>query len=97
MRLGKELLYRFKTEDKSTLTLRTISQKYLKSSPEHMKTQYLQKPFHRYVSKYISQLPEIDQLKSKQWTCNKSTTSRFKAYACAIQEQEIRIRLDKST
>ena len=54
-----------------------------------MKTQYLQKPLHGYVSKYISQLPEIDQLKSKQWTCNKYMSSQFEAYACAIQEQEI--------
>ena len=36
-----------------------------------MKTQYLQKPLHGYVSKYVSQLQEIHQLKSKQWTCNK--------------------------
>ena len=54
-----------------------------------MKTQYLQKPLHEYVSKYISQLPEIDQLKSKQRTCNKYMTSHFEAYVCAIQEQEI--------
>ena len=54
-----------------------------------MKTQYLQKPLHGYVSKYISQLPEIDQLKSKQWTCNKYMSSHFEAYACTIQEQEI--------
>ena len=66
MRVGKELLDRFEIEDKSTLTPNTTSQKYLKSSLECMKTQYLQKPLHGYVSKYISQLPEIDQLKSKQ-------------------------------
>ena len=88
-RVGKELLDRFEIEDKSTLTPKATSQKYLKSSLEHMKTQYLQKPLHRYVSKYISQLPEIDQLKSKQWTCNKYMSSHFEAYACAIQEQEI--------
>ena len=89
MRVGKELLDRFEIEDKSTLTPKATSQKYLKSSPEDMKTQYLQKPFHGYVSKYISQLPEIDQLKSKQRTCNKHMTSHFEASACAIQEQEI--------
>ena len=54
-----------------------------------MNTQYLQKPLHGYVSKYISQLQEIDQLRSKQWTCNKYMTSHFEAYACAIQKQEI--------
>ena len=85
MRVGKELLDRFEIEDKSTLTLKENSQKYLKLSLEHMKTQYLQKPLHAYVSKYISQLQEIDQLKSKQWTCNKYMTSHFEA----IQEQEI--------
>ena len=53
MRVGKELLDRFEIEDKSTLTPKATSQKYLKSSLEHMKTQYLQKPLHRYVSKYI--------------------------------------------
>ena len=37
----------------------------------------------------MSQLQEIDQLKSKQWTCNKHMTSHFEAYACTIQEQEI--------
>ena len=34
-------------------------------------------------------MPEIDQLRSKQWTCNKCMTSYFEAYACALQEQEI--------
>ena len=62
MRVGKELLDRFEIEDKRTLTPKATSQKYLKSSLEHMKTQYLQKPLHGYVSKYISQLPETDQL-----------------------------------
>ena len=89
MRLGKELLDRFEVENKSTLTPKATSQKYLKSSLEHMKTQYFQKALHGYVSKYIFQLSEIDQLKSKQWTCNKYMTSHFEAYACAIQEQEI--------
>ena len=88
-RVGKELSERFEIEDKSTLTPKATSHKYLKSSLEHMKTQYLQKPLHGYVSKYISQLPEIDQLKSKLWTCNKYMTSHFEASACAIQEQEI--------
>ena len=54
-----------------------------------MQTQYLQKPLHGYVSKHISHLSEIDQLKSKQRTCNKCMTTRFEAYPCAIQEQEI--------
>ena len=54
-----------------------------------MDTQYLQKPLHGYVSKYTSQLQEIDQLRGKQWICNKYMTSHFDAYACAIQEQEI--------
>ena len=89
MRLGKELLHRFKIEEKSTLTLKATSQKYLKLSLKHLTTQCLQKPLHKYVSKYISQLHEIDQLKSKQWTCNKYITSHFEAYACTIQEQEI--------
>ena len=89
MRVGKELLDRFDIEDKITLTSKATSQKYFKLSLERMKTQYLQKPLHGYVSKYISQLQEIDQLKSKQWTCNKCMTSHFEAYACAIQEQEI--------
>ena len=84
MRVGKVLLYRFEIEDKSTLTPKATNQKYLKSSLEHMKTQYLQTPLHEYVSKYISQLPEIDQLKSKQWTCNKYMSSHFEAYVCAI-------------
>ena len=34
-------------------------------------------------------MPEIDQLKSKQWTRNKYLTSRFEAYICTIHEQEI--------
>ena len=89
MRVGKELLDRFEIEDKSTLSPKENSQKYLKLSLEHMKTQYLQKPLYGYVSKYISQLQEIDQLKSKLWTCNKYMTSHFEAYACTIQEQEI--------
>ena len=54
IRVGKELLDRFNTVDKSTLTPRAISQKYLKSSLEHMKTLYLKKPLHRYVSIYTS-------------------------------------------
>ena len=65
MMVGKELLHRFEIEGNSTLTPKATSQKYLKSSLERMKTQYLQKPLDRYVSKYISQLAEIDQLKSK--------------------------------
>ena len=89
MRVGKELLDRFEIEDRSTLAPKETSQKYLKLSLERMNTQYLQKPLHGYVSKYISQLQEIDQLRSKQWTCNKYMTSHFEAYACAIQEQEI--------
>ena len=89
MRVAKELLDRFETEDKSTLTPKETSQKYLKLSLERMKTQYLRKPLHGYVSKYISQLQEIDQLKSKPWTCNKYMTSHFEAYGRAIQEKEI--------
>ena len=89
MRVGKELLDRFDIEDKITLTPKATSQKYFKLSLERMKTQYLQKPLHGYVSKYISQLQEINQLKSKQWTCSKCMTSHSEAYACAIQEQEI--------
>ena len=89
MRVGKELLDRFEIEDRSTLALKETSQKYLKLSLECMNTQYLQKPLHGYVSKYISQLQETDQLRSKQWTCNKYMTSHFEAYACTIQEQEI--------
>ena len=54
-----------------------------------MKILYLQKPLHGYVSKYISQLAKIDQLKNKQWTYNKYMPSHFEADACAIQEQEI--------
>ena len=54
-----------------------------------MKTQYLQKPLHGYVGKYISQLQEIDQLKSKQWNCNEYIASHFEAYAYTILEQEI--------
>ena len=72
MRVGKELLDRFEIEDKRTLVPKETSQKYLKLSLERMNTQHLQKPLHGYVSKYISQLQEIDQLKSKQWTCNKT-------------------------
>ena len=41
MRVGKELLDRFEIEDKSTLAPKENSQKYLKLSLEHMKTQYL--------------------------------------------------------
>ena len=89
MKVEKELLDRFETEDRSTLTPTENSQKYLKLSLEHMKTRYLQKSLHGYVSKYISQLQEIDQLKIKQWTCNKYMTSYFEAYARAVQEQEI--------
>ena len=44
--VGKELSDRFEIEDKSTLTPKATSQKYLKSSLEHMKTQHLQKPLH---------------------------------------------------
>ena len=65
VRIGKELLDRFEIEDKNTLVPKEISQKYLKLSVEHMNTQYLQKPLHGYVSKYISQLQQIDQPKSK--------------------------------
>ena len=72
MRVGKKLLHRFEIEDNSTLTANENSQKCIKLSLERMKTQYLQKPLHGYLSKYISQLQEIDQLKSKQWTCNKT-------------------------
>ena len=89
MRVGKELLDRFEIEDKRTLAPKETSQKYLKLSLERMNTQHLQKPLHGYVSKYISQLQEIDQLRSKQWTCNKYMTSHFETYACTIQEQEI--------
>ena len=89
MRVGKELLDRFEIEDRSTLAPKEPSQKYLKLSLERMNTQYLQKPLHGYLSKYISQLQGIDQLRSKQWTCNKYITSHLEAYTCAIQEQEI--------
>ena len=89
MRVGKELLDRFEIEDKNTLAPKENTQKYLKLSLERTNTQYLLKPLHGYVSKYISQLQEIDQPKSKQWTCNKYMTSHFEAYACAIQEQEV--------
>ena len=65
MRVGKELLDRFETEDRSILAPKEISEKYFKLSLERINTQYLQKPLHRYVSKYISQLQEIDQLRSK--------------------------------
>ena len=37
----------------------------------------------------MSQLPEIDQLKSQHWIYNKHVTPQFGAYACVIQEQEI--------
>ena len=50
MRIAKELLDRFETEDKSTLTPKGTIQKYLTSSLERMKTQYLQKPLHGYAS-----------------------------------------------
>ena len=50
MRVAKELLDRFETEDKSTLTPKATIQKYLTSSLERMKTQYLQKPLHGYAS-----------------------------------------------
>ena len=43
MRVGKELLDRFETEDKSTVATKETSQKYLKSSLERMNTHYLQK------------------------------------------------------
>ena len=65
VRIGKEVLDRFEIEDKNTLVPKEISQKYLKLSVEHMNTQYLQKPLRGYVSKYISQLQQIDQPKSK--------------------------------
>ena len=63
MRVGKELLDRFEIEDRSTLAQKETSQKYLKLSVDRMNTQYLQKLLHGYVSKYTSQLQEIDQLK----------------------------------
>ena len=66
MRVGKQVLDRFEIEDRSTLAPKEPSQKYLKLSLEHMNTQYLQKPLHGNVSKYTSQLQEIDQLRSKQ-------------------------------
>ena len=88
MRVEKELLDRFGNEDKSTLAPKKTNQKYLKLSLERMNTQYLQ-TLHGYVSKYISHLQEIDQLRSKQWSFNKYMTSHFEAYASAIQEQEI--------
>ena len=50
MRVAKELLDTFETEDKSTLTPKATIQKYLTSSLERMKTQYLQKPLHGYAS-----------------------------------------------
>ena len=62
MEVGKKLLDRFEIGDMSTLTRKATSQNYLKSSLDRMKTQYLQKLLHGYVSKSISQLPEIDQL-----------------------------------
>ena len=58
-------------------------------SLEHMKSYLQKKALRRYVSKYISQFPEIDKGKSKQWTCNKYMTSHFEACACSIQEQQI--------
>ena len=58
MKIGKELLDRFEIEDRITLTPKAINKNYLKSSLEHMKTQYLQKLLHGYVTKHISQLPE---------------------------------------
>ena len=46
MRVGKELLDKFETEDKNTLAPKEASQKYLKLSLEHMNTQYLLKLSH---------------------------------------------------
>ena len=55
MRVAKDLLDGFETEDKSTLTPKAISQKFLKSLLEHMKTQYLRKTIARICKQiYIS-------------------------------------------
>ena len=97
MKVGRKLLDRFEIEDRSTLTPTENSQKYLKLSLEHMKTRYLQKPLHGYVSKYISELQEIDQLKIKQWICNKYMTSYFEAYGRCSGTRNWQKRLDNST
>ena len=89
MRAGEELLNKYNTVDNTNDTPKVCSKKFNNEDQAAKLQRYENKAMHGYIHRKLTGDTTVDKALSQLWLRDKYMTSHFKAYACAIQEQEI--------